>query len=158
MPCPAVPGRPPRSLSNAAAIEASSCPSNGAYAPLDIATREQSGVYEAVTSSSGKKRGMEKQLSGGGAGGGASGNSTGVYQALVEPNKDSPTTYAVSRRVSVSECVSVPVQMVNIKGERGGARGTPPTSPTGGDSMYMGLRQETRQPDTGSKYASPDRK
>lgn len=53
--------------------------------------------------------------------------------------------------------------MVNVQDGRGGGVGSP-TSPSpaggggGGDSLYMGLRQETRQPDNSSNYASPGRK
>ena len=39
----------------------------------------------------------------------------------------------------------------------GGARGGVSSPTGGGDSVYMGLRQETRQPDNGSNYACPER-
>lgn len=55
---------------------------------------------------------------------------------------------------------SLLLQMVNVQEPgRGGAKGGP-TSPTGGggESVYMGLRDDTRQPDNGGNYACPDRK
>jgi hypothetical protein len=140
IPCPQVPpDRPPRSASSSCSfpIETSSCPANSAYAPLDIHTREQAGVYQAVSiPSGGKKKAVEKQAS---AGARAESNSTGVYQPLVQPNRDSPSAYA----------------MINPGRVQRGS----PTSPTGGgDPTYMGLRADTRQPDNRSNYACPDRK
>jgi hypothetical protein len=146
MPCPALPDRPPRSFSNAGTIDHTSFPLNSAYAPLDIHTQEQAGVYQTVSppASSGKKKSLEKKTSSGGERRPDTGDSSGMYQPLGQ-NKDSPSAYA----------------MVNVQEPgRGGASRSNPTSPMsgGGDSVYMGLRQETRQTDTGGNYACPDRK
>jgi hypothetical protein len=142
IPCPAVPDRPPRSLSNAAAIDHSSFPLNSAYAPIDIHSREQVGVYQTVSpsASSGKKKSVEKKSSGRER----TPDSSGMYQPL-GLNKDSPSAYAM-----------VKVQEPGM----GGASRSNPTSPMsgGGDSVYMGLRQETRQTDNGGNYACPEHK
>ena len=91
MPCPALPERPQRSLSNAESFSP-----NSAYAPLDIHTREQAGVYQTVaTPAAGKKKGVEKKMSGGGERRVDAGSSAGLYQPLGQ-NKDSPSAYAVS--------------------------------------------------------------
>lgn len=94
MPCPAVPDRPPRSFSNAATLESCSAPSS-AYAPLDITTREQAGVYQTVASTPGKKKTAEKKTSGG-ATRADSGSSAGLYQPLVGQSIEGPSAYAVS--------------------------------------------------------------
>ena len=102
MPCPALPDRPPRSFSNAGTIDHTSFPLNSAYAPLDIHTQEQAGVYQTVSppASSGKKKSLEKKTSSGGERRPDTGDSSGMYQPLGQ-NKDSPSAYAVSGHVGV---------------------------------------------------------
>ena len=91
-PCPAIPSRHPRS-----SIESGSTLPNNAYAPLNVASRDQPGVYQEVSPAGlpGKRNSVQKQNSEGRS---VPSASSGVYQALVEPNKDAPSTYAVCQR------------------------------------------------------------
>ena len=100
VPIPQVPDRPPRSNT----VDAGSFP-NSAYAPLSISTREQAGVYQelAPSPSGGRRRPVQKQNSSRGR---SEQDGSGVYQALVEPNREAPSTYAVCPGIS---CVDVGV-------------------------------------------------
>ena len=90
-PCPAVPSRPQRP-----SIESGTLPNN-AYAPLNPISRDQPGVYQEVSASglAGKKKSVQKQNSEGRS---VPSGSSGVYQSLIEPNKDAPSAYAVRQR------------------------------------------------------------
>ena len=129
-----------------------------------MGAREQASLYQELGPTPGKKKkNAAKQLSsggGGGGGGGATEDSGGVYQALVEPNRDAPSAYAVRESVfevtslyslCLSQTIHTPVQP--------GRSASNPASPTGGgDPTYMGLRPDTRQPEEGGTYARPGRK
>jgi hypothetical protein len=135
-PCPAVPSRPSRSN-----IESGgTLPNNSAYAPLNMTSMNQPGLYQEVglSASGGKRKLVQKQNSEGRS---APSGSSGVYQALVEPNKDAPSTYATINP---------------LQSQGGGTAAASPTSPT--DATYMGLQPSTRQPAQGGTYAVPDRK
>ena len=99
-PCPAVPSRPSRSN-----IESGgTLPNNSAYAPLNMTSMNQPGLYQEVglSASGGKRKLVQKQNSEGRS---APSGSSGVYQALVEPNKDAPSTYAVRHIDSDHGCI-----------------------------------------------------
>ena len=91
-PCPAVPSRLQRP-----SIESGGTLPNNAYAPLNPISRDQPGVYQEVTSTglAGKKKSVQKQNSEGRS---VPSGSSGVYQSLIEPNKDAPSAYAVCQR------------------------------------------------------------
>ena len=137
------PPKPPPPTAISSSLISSSV---GAYAPLNMDTRDEQSVYQKPSPArAGGRTAPPLRPSRGGVRG--DGGSSGVYQPLGK--KDDTSTYTVCQLTSLVRCHMIWSLQAVQRGS--GHSPTPPTE----EAVYMGLREETREKDQQSTYAIP---